>query len=257
MFVKLGVLLPLFLGAAGEAASGLCRAQCPQRGADGEKIADPRSCSRYYVCSDPDGDGDLRRSNISIACEYGMFFNASASECAATPADGVDKWCSLCDPCEVLCSVNGSVVPDPYDCRGFYHCLEGEFDNPPHETCDEGQIFDYIAETCDDANSTRCFDECDPCQTTCIKEGRIPNPDDCRSYQYCEPPSGLATFHCGAGRYYNHVARVCEGELGEPCQPLCAAPDYPDDSGAAGAPSSRWGFSVILAIGYLCQDKYL
>jgi len=250
--------LSVLLAAGSSAQSDLCLATCPEDGPDGAKIADPYNCSNYYVCSAPWGDHRYIMSNVTMQCQRGMFFNASAAECAVGNATEANPWCALCDPCAVTCSVNGTFVPDPYDCRGFYNCFDGNFDNPPRGSCDDGLIFDYATATCAaEGNQTRCFDACDPCKTICVGTTRVPKSDDCRRYHYCDPDTSMTTFFCGERRFFNPVTKACEEDLEQTCEPVCKLEDSrveddEDDDGGV-SPALVWSLTAvgIVALAFL------
>jgi len=262
---SLHTLLPLLLGASGWCYGEPCIATCPSSSGNsthGVKVADPTNCYGYYLCSDPRGDGHFEMSNHTLDCGFGMFFNSSSSECASTANVTVMEWCHLCDPCAVECSVNGSLIPDPHDCQGYYQCIEGQFHDPPREVCDDGLIFDFTNKTCAKLeDQAKCFDACDPCQTVCVKKTRIPNPDDCRSYHICDPPGGMSTFYCGNGRVFNPVTLLCEEDEGEGCQPVCnpdSAPiDNSTDKSDGKHPALLWsmvvlGILIVGGVAFLC-----
>ena len=47
------------------------------------------------------------------------------------------------------------------------------------------------------------------------------DPSDCRSYLYCEPGNGVATFHCDPNEVFNPVSLLCEDDQGQDCTPVC------------------------------------
>lgn len=92
-------------------------------------------------------------------------------------------------------------------------------DNPIVTDCPTGETFDYVLGEC--AIDGMCYDLCDPCGVYCINEGRIPNPLDCHSYYYCEPPVGLAEFTCEEGSYFEPTTAKCV--VGDSCDNTCVS----------------------------------
>jgi len=216
-------------GAPGTAE--LCMPSCYQSGVsltEGTKVADPTNCLQYYVCSDPGLTGDnYLLSKEPLPCEEGMYFNPTPGNgrepgCYTVPEGGLDGLCEMCDPCAIDCSQSpGALIPDPLDCRGFYHCTADEV--PPYFQCLNGTLFDFASETCLPEGDAICFTACDPCSVYCVKEGRMPNPRDCTSYHYCEPRSGVANFSCEGSQGFSPLSLRCEEGLGLTCQPSCPA----------------------------------
>jgi len=214
-------------------AAGLCQAKVCNHSCstvqdvkDGTKVPDPTNCYRYYVCSDPEGDDIYVPSDDPVDCPNGKYFDPDQKACVTTPSSGPSK-CELCNPCAVECLEEGTLVPDPYSCTGYYICLQLD-DSPRKYECGGGETFNFTSQACEEdleGNQAACYRECDPCETYCIEEGRVPNPHDCTGYYYCEPPDGLASFHCKADEWYNFATEVCEDDGGESCTPTC-----PDDS---------------------------
>ena len=111
------------------------------------------------------------------------------------------------------------LLPDPYDCLKYYICVT-DLENPIEATCDGNKIFDYETGACRlESEGAKCYDFCDPCDIYCVVEGKIPNPVDCTSYYYCEPPDGLALFNCPEGFYYDEILQICQ-DMGS-CTNLC------------------------------------
>jgi len=208
---------------------------------EGTKVADPTSCYHYYICSDrTDTSLHFLPSDEPLRCEEGMYFMKEKPNmpsppeigCYAIPPGGLEDKCDVCNPCIVSCEGHkeGTLVPDPYDCTAFYFCKDSE--DPVRFTCQNDEIFDYVTRSCGLAgNGTKCFDFCDPCRVLCVEEGKIPNPRDCRSYYYCEPLGGAALFPCGADQIFNKSTLLCEDDVGQACEPVCASEPEPS-SGA-------------------------
>jgi len=219
-------------------ATDFCIPSCHLQGPntpilEGTLVPDPTSNYHYYMCSDPANNGiDFELSEERLKCDDGMYFYqyidstgdyGSYPRCLDTPHDGPDEdYCNACNPCLVDCSGNeGELVPDPLDCAGFYHC-DPLYATPPHFTCADDEVFDYPSQACGPkGNTTKCFDSCDPCQVYCNKEGRMPNPTDCRGYLYCRFNEGVVHFHCKAGQFFNQFTLACEDDGGQTCEPMC------------------------------------
>jgi len=226
-------LLPLtaLLLAVGVSHARVCNHTCSFEGVeDGTKIPNPSDCYSYYVCSDPEGDEEYEPSDAPVPCPDGQYFDptktstAIKGECKSEGSTGPAN-CDLCNPCAVECPEEaGVLIPDPFDCSGYYVCLQ---DSIPRGQCPMGKIFDVTNRTCASVkDGAKCYDECDPCEPYCIEEGRIPNPMDCRSYFYCEPPEGLAEFHCTEDEVFDVVSLICvKDEDDEGCTPSCSTQD--------------------------------
>jgi len=200
---------------------------CSQDGTtEGTKVADPTDCYQYYVCSDPTGNGtDFIRSSEPLTCPDGTWFNRNPSNgkdpaCTTVPSGGLEGVCEPCNPCAVECGgdASGTLIPDPYDCTGFYHCPDHEGGDLSYFSCLPDEVFVYQLQSCV-ANGT-CYDACDPCGVYCTKEGRATNPTDCTTYYYCEPDSvpDMVVFPCGEGSFYNRLTQVCEEGV---CENTC------------------------------------
>lgn len=226
------------------ATADFCIPACHLQGSDtpmleGTKVPDPTNCYNYYVCSDPlqnVNDTDFQLSDESVPCDEGKYFKqvrktngnyTAYPQCVIAP-DGGPADCSVCDPCLVDCSGDdaaGTLVPDPFDCSGFYFC-DPNSKSPTRFSCGEDEIFDYLSQDCGPVgNTTKCFDFCDPCKVYCVEEGRIPDPKDCRSYLYCGPESEVAHFHCDENQIFNPLTLACEDDGGQTCQSVCAPED--------------------------------
>jgi len=202
------------------AASDYCIPSCDKADKDGYKVQDPTSCVHYYFCSAPNNETAYQLSDETIKCDEGLYFNQNPG--SGDPGCFTPYICDVCNPCVVKCTAKGLLLPDPYDCNGFYYCDEVDQKNPTHFTCSSGEIFDYRTQACGPVgNTTQCFDFCDPCRVYCVEEGRMTNPSDCRSYLYCEPGNGVATFHCDPNEVFNPVSLLCEDDQGQDCTPVC------------------------------------
>lgn len=222
MIDKLSVVL-LCTYALGGASGLLCAPSCSNATGvihEGQKVPNPSDCYEYYICSDVNGDTVFEVSDEALRCSDGLYFNTETKSCRAIPTNG-DPYCTnMCSPCAVACSSPGETLPDPASCSDYYVCLSGAETDYVHVGCDPDLLYDFTKNSCQPADTARCFEECDECKVYCVLEGRIPNPADCTGYLYCEPPDQYVQFHCAEGDVYNPATKECEHSE-EGCQNSC------------------------------------
>ncbi|XP_071544983.1 uncharacterized protein [Panulirus ornatus] len=215
-------------------ANGPCMTLCPpkecQMTCDGypSKVADPRDCSRFYVCTDED-------TVVPMSCPSDKpYFDGAALVC------GTDLSACCSDPCNPFCFTAGTNVPDPLDCSRYYICSD---DNVPvsegsHMCCPVGQNFNILFGRCSEGA---------PCTILCDEGGVDTTPAvDTSSTTSVTPTSGcLASLTCTELGYfprcttcqpeYFHCSAIgqpaviekCSGNLmfnPDPSYPYCVLP---------------------------------
>jgi len=221
--------------------------ECKDLGGDGYH-ADPYNCRKYWNCYAGRAE--------HILCEDGMYY------------DEKNIWCDypdrvscgdrpICDECD-----NGCVTPgptpeptadcghildcgnmtdgwyaDPYNCKKYWHCLEG---NGVHYMCEEGLLYDPVHIWCDYPSSVDCGERpiCNACDEDCEApssttlpcdhvldcsgkpDGWYADPYNCRKYWHCEH---------GVGEHF-----LCKDNLlYDPINVWC---NYPDQVNCGGRP---------------------
>ncbi|XP_071528098.1 uncharacterized protein [Panulirus ornatus] len=195
----------------------LCAPDCTAM-SEGDKVRDPTNCLRYYYCSDPEGNGDMVPSSDPISCPTGLYFNAAESVRECEVISGTQYCTDLCSPCALVCEAPGTLLANPLDCSQYKVCLE---DGSTIDTGCSGNFpfFDYQTGFCSKDPSV-CYDLCDPCEVYCATEGKVPDPRDCRSYYYCDPPV-LAPFTCPENEVFNPDHLFCEVSASGNCTNTC------------------------------------
>ncbi|XP_042861249.1 uncharacterized protein LOC122246634 [Penaeus japonicus] len=186
---------------------------------EGDKVPDPTNCFRYYYCSDPEGTGELIHSSDPLDCPEGYYFNSELHILECEPIVPENMHCtSLCNPCEVKCTMPGTLVPSVTDCGMFKICLDDG--DTIDDFCPTNlPYFDYETGLCSQSSDV-CYDLCDSCQLYCTHEGKVPDPLDCGMYYYCDPPL-LSHFDCPGEEVFNPDTLVCEESLTGNCTTLC------------------------------------
>ncbi|XP_071527792.1 uncharacterized protein, partial [Panulirus ornatus] len=190
-------------------ACRLCAPDCT--GVDpGTSVRDPTDCTRYYVCLDASGTGELVPSSVSLECPDGQYLNDAHTVPRCDPISGAPQgFCSnLCNPCKPHCTDAGGVTPHPTDCSTYYVCLENghilEVGCPS-----DVPFFDFMSGECF-ADDTLCYSYCDPCLPHCTVDGeRIPHPSDCTKFYLCSPPE-IVSFTCPHNQVFNRETSQCE-----------------------------------------------
>ncbi|XP_018012275.1 uncharacterized protein LOC108669456 [Hyalella azteca] len=183
-----------------------CAPTCSGVTESGTLVPDPSNCLGYYTCVDVFGDGNFVLSSREV-CPDGYFFNTfqNPAHCSLISDAHVDYCTGFCNPCEIQCSVAGTLRPDPNSCTTYYLCLVGG----GHQKfeCDAGTYFDYIAETCI-SSTGNCYPYCDECNPYCVEPGNIVDPYDCHSFYSCDPPF-ITQFTCPNGEVFNADTGSC------------------------------------------------
>ncbi|ROT70536.1 hypothetical protein C7M84_011143 [Penaeus vannamei] len=121
----------------------------------GVRVRDPTDFTRYYICLDVDGSGNLLPSSDSVQCPPGEFFNDAHTPCP--------------------------------DCSRYYVCLADGL--AIEHDCEAGYYFDYKTGMCSEDDSY-CYQYCDPCKPHCTHVyQRVPDPYNCTK---CLPASRSA-----------------------------------------------------------------
>lgn len=178
----------------------------------GTKVRDPTDCTRYYVCIDASGMGELVPSNEPVSCPDNQYFNPAHTMPRCDPiADAPSDFCSpLCNPCVPHCNHPGEVTPHPQDCSTYHVCLND--DHILDAGCPaEIPYFDFLIGECQ-GDETMCYHYCDPCVPHCTQQDeRVPDPTDCHKFYLCTPPT-MSSFLCPHGQVFNADTRVCEDD---------------------------------------------
>ena len=101
---------------------------------------------------------------------------------------------------------------------------------PVQVYCPGDSVYDYEQGECLPEESAKCYDLCDECEIYCAQEGRVPDPEDCKSYYYCVPPNQLAHFHCTDYEIFDKFTNTCvNGTICAPACPESPTSDAPED----------------------------
>lgn len=190
-----------------------CVTDC-QNCANGEMVADPEDCHRFYLC---DGSGGVLTSQ-PLECSSGMHFDPVQHQCV----DGDS--CQNCDRCFFECyDSNTGMVPDRTDCSVYYDC-NGDY--PGHEqTCSATMpYFDGFKCQEDHTRCCSCHAFCDSHHNNTY----IADPIDCRNYYFCRGP-GKPFSHgtCDTGEFYDEASGLCSSHV--KCDTIC--PNFVNDDG--------------------------
>ncbi|KAG7176129.1 putative Chitin binding Peritrophin-A domain-containing protein 18, partial [Homarus americanus] len=200
------------------ASAQLCVPDCTNMH-EGDKVFDPTNCLRFYYCSDPDNNGHLVPSSEPITCPEGYYFNNARTVKECERVDPNSNYCTgLCNPCSLECGEPGTLIAYPMDCTKYQICLEDKhvlLADCPSAT----PFFDFKTGDCTNDMSL-CYDVCDPCQVYCVKKGKVPNPQDCMSYYYCDPPL-ISAFDCPDGEFFSVTLLQCEKKHSGNCTNIC------------------------------------
>ncbi|XP_042867653.1 peritrophin-1-like [Penaeus japonicus] len=175
----------------------------------GVNVRDPTDYTKYYICLDVDGSGNLLPSSESVPCPPGKFFNDGHTLPKCDPIEDMPDVVvrTTCDPCKPHCPEGGIVTPHPTDCSRYYVCL-----NDGHTVeyeCATGYYFDYIAGVCSE-DRTHCYEYCDPCQPHCTHVyQRVPDPYNCTKFYLCTV-GGVVSFKCPYGKVFNEELHLCQ-----------------------------------------------
>ncbi|XP_018012271.1 low-density lipoprotein receptor-related protein 2 [Hyalella azteca] len=220
--IILGAFLTFLLVPVALSQKSKCAPTCSGVTESGTLVPDPSNCLGYYTCVDVFGDGNFVLSSREV-CPDGYFFNTfqTPARCSLISDAHVDYCTGFCNPCEIQCSVAGTLRPDPYDCRAYYLCLSGgghqKFECPGGS---DGAYFDFEAETCVDYND-KCYQFCDKCETYCVKPGNIVDPYNCQGFYVCDPPS-MTHFDCPNDGYFDADTQLCsEVKVNSTCTSIC------------------------------------
>ncbi|XP_071527837.1 uncharacterized protein [Panulirus ornatus] len=189
----------------------LCAPDCT--GVDpGTSVRDPTDCTRYYVCLDASGTGELVPSAEPIPCPDGHYFNEAHTLPRCDPINGAPSdFCSpLCDPCVPHCTSSGDLAPHPTDCSTYYVCLQNN--HVLAVGCPaEVPNFDFLTGNCQ-ADDTLCYHYCNPCVPHCTYTGqRVLDPLDCTKFYLCTPPT-MSHFLCPHNQVFNAETSQCEDD---------------------------------------------
>ncbi|XP_063591477.1 peritrophin-1-like [Penaeus indicus] len=178
----------------------------------GVRVRDPTDFTKYYICLDVDGSGNLLPSSDSVSCPPGEFFNDQHTLPRCDPIEDTPEiiMTATCDPCKPHCPETGMVAPHPTDCSRYYVCLNDghaiEYD------CGAGYYFDYIDGVCSEDNS-RCYQYCDPCKPHCTHVyQRVPDPYNCTKFYLCTL-GDVVSFKCPYQMVFNKESHLCEKSI--------------------------------------------
>ncbi|XP_042866358.1 uncharacterized protein LOC122249500 [Penaeus japonicus] len=208
----------IFLAFAVSPSVQVCAPHCT--GVDpGTKVRDPTDCTRYYICLDASGNGELVPSIQPVQCPDDHYFNDRHSIPRCDPIVGApsDYCTQLCNPCLPHCTEPYQVTPHHNDCSVYYVCLDNshliEVGCPQ-----ELPFFDFISGSCQN-DETLCFHYCDPCEPHCTEQNeRIADPSDCHRFYLCTPPT-MSSFLCPHNQVFSTVTLQCEEDA--PCVTVC------------------------------------
>ncbi|KAK3872844.1 hypothetical protein Pcinc_022099 [Petrolisthes cinctipes] len=187
-----------------------CQLDCTGK-QQGDKVADPRNCYKYYYCL-----ANELPSDASLYCPEGApVFDPLTNECSPTATCTITCF----KECHTPCNNTMDYVGDPLNCGIYYVCLPSGADGP-FECPLNVPNFDGV--NCV-ADPSVCCNEADLCNSFCMKEGiEIPYPYDCRSFYLCSeygPPNESNLFTCPNGMnfdvYMGHCSSTAE------CKTLC------------------------------------
>uniref|UniRef100_A0A0P4X0G8 Chitin-binding type-2 domain-containing protein n=1 Tax=Scylla olivacea TaxID=85551 RepID=A0A0P4X0G8_SCYOL len=182
-----------------------CVTDC-QNCADGEMVADPEDCHRFYIC---DGNGGIITTQ-PLECPSGMHFNATQHQCVS------GNICKYCDRCFFECydSITG-MVPDPTDCSVYYEC-NGDYPGKDQTCSATRPYFDGFRCQEEHNRCCSCHAYCDSHHVSTF----IPDPTDCRNYYYCMD-AGQPAFGgtCDTGEFYDEEVDKCSPHA--QCNTIC------------------------------------
>ncbi|XP_053632548.1 uncharacterized protein [Cherax quadricarinatus] len=205
--LKLIFLISLaVVSTAGMLYADSCTPDCTGKNA-GDKVADPLSCSNYYICL-----WDDTPSDHPFPCDAGMIFGpdgncVSGTDC--TPSCEVSV-------CPITCNSTYSMISDPFDCSTYYICLPSDI---PALTCPSDTPY-FNGETCVKDIGVCCQVSCTPYCGPGIVEA--PDPLDCSRYYLCLEegvPNPGYHYQCNSGENFSLQAGRCVA--GAPCKTLC------------------------------------
>ncbi len=122
----------------------------------------------------------------------------------------------------------GLKVPDPFNCRQYYVCLEDCVPSDPVFDCGDGYMFDTWEDACIDETADYTCGICTPaCKFTCTQgyEGLIAVRGDCQSAYLCsfDPPL-MTTCNTSPNLYFDGTTCQSNETLCcDPCQVFCEA----------------------------------
>ena len=187
--------------------------------------ADPFNCRKYWHCLNGSGDHLICRDNllfndIDVQCDY-----PDRVDCGDRP---------ICDDCDENCeqastpaptspdcghvmdcsNMTNGWYPDPYNCRKYWHCADGEGE---HYTCKDDMLFDPDHVWCDTTDRVDCGERpiCDDCDENCEFQPTAPpdcdHPLDCtglRDGWYADPYNCRKYWHCEAGKGQHFMCQL-------------------------------------------------
>lgn len=175
----------------------------------GVRVRDPTDFTRYYICLDVDGSGNLLPSSDSVQCPPGQFFNDAHTLPRCDPIEDTPEviTTATCDPCEAHCPEAGMLAPHPTDCSRYYVCLADGL--AIEHDCEAGYYFDYKTGMCSEDESY-CYQYCDPCKPHCTHVyQRVPDPYNCTKFYLCIV-GGSVSFKCPHQMVFNAESHLCE-----------------------------------------------
>ncbi|KAF2360965.1 Chitin binding domain [Trinorchestia longiramus] len=203
-----GTLLLILSSAVAVTVNSKCEPTCEGVTESGTQVMDPSNCLGYYVCVQV---GEEFVLSEPLQCSEGYYFdiNLVPPQCdLITSAHG--GFCEgYCNPCEVQCSVTGTLRPDPLNCTQFYLCLE-EGASTLLTCSGSTPYFDYTNEVCQPEKSL-CYDYCDKTSPYCVEPGIVVpvEPESCQNYYFCDPPN-LTPFSCAEDECFDLDAETCK-----------------------------------------------
>ncbi|XP_037796766.1 uncharacterized protein LOC119592044 [Penaeus monodon] len=201
----------LFVALTVSPSAPLCAPDCT--GVDpGTSVRDPTDCTKYYVCVDASGTGELVPSVESVDCPDDHYFNDQHTTPRCDPIDEAPSgFCSdLCNPCLADCNHPGEVTPDPSNCSSYYVCLDSGH-TLAVECPGSAPYFDFMTGNCQ-IDSTLCYHYCDTCVPHCTQQNeRVADPYDCHKFYLCTPPT-MSSFLCPHSQVFNRETGVCEDD---------------------------------------------
>ena len=218
--------------------SGAC---CPSDGFC--KEADPQACSFYYDCVEgtvthkqckPLADGLPRVFNAAMGwCAY-----RDEVDCGSRPCND-EGICSNQPPCKTTTTspdcgpvadckeLGDGYFPDPYNCRKYWHCYNGEGEHhicPNDPATGEPMLYDLVYDGCNFQEYTDCGDRpvCDNCYCDCgpadhhpddicvgKTDGWYPDEFNCAKCWHCDLEEGTH-YMCAPGLVWETDKETCD-----------------------------------------------
>ncbi|KAK3871812.1 hypothetical protein Pcinc_023061 [Petrolisthes cinctipes] len=194
----------------------------------GMNVADPKNCTRYYLCL-----SNGVPSDVALSCPTGQKFDTLTNVCMNESNSSLS--CAICPPyCQFKCPPDNQAayIAHPSDCNYYYMCGLGDpGDDPMLIECPvEIPYYDGEHDHCQ-ADPELC---CGQCAAFCYDPfTEVADPYDCTKFYLCTEssyyPGADDHFPCSPGENFDTVSGQCSALAScfQPCESLSATASPP------------------------------